>query len=149
MSSSRGAGYLAIHMLGLSIGTLILPPSPSFFRRRQKQLLKQKQKKRRLSDAPHDADDKGVKDTFGVHRENDKTAIELFSYSTLWWAFLGVTKLTGIGSPTGGAAISRRMVRYLPTVSGTQNSFHPSGQFTLCPMGRCNQHHVPAGLFAC
>ncbi|TFK69849.1 GWT1-domain-containing protein [Pluteus cervinus] len=107
-------GYLAIHMLGLSIGTLILPPSPSFFRRRQKQSLKQKQKKRRLSDAPNDAD-KEIKDTFGVHRENDKTAIELFSYSTLWWAFLGITKLTGVGSPTGSADISRRMAN-LPYV---------------------------------
>ena len=31
-------GYLAIQLLGLSVGTIILPPFPSFFRRRQKVL---------------------------------------------------------------------------------------------------------------
>ncbi|EDR10435.1 uncharacterized protein LACBIDRAFT_152132, partial [Laccaria bicolor S238N-H82] len=44
------SGYLAIHLLGLSAGTLVLPPSPSFFRRRQ-QALADKLTKRRISDA--------------------------------------------------------------------------------------------------
>ncbi|CAL1710321.1 unnamed protein product [Somion occarium] len=35
-------GYLAIHLLGLSTGTLVLPPSPSYFRRQQ-DLLRQRQ----------------------------------------------------------------------------------------------------------
>ena len=39
-------GYLAIQLLGLSVGTIIISPFPSFFRRRQKMLIN----KRRNSD---------------------------------------------------------------------------------------------------
>ncbi|KAK7031584.1 GPI-anchored wall transfer protein [Favolaschia claudopus] len=69
-------GYLAIHLLGLSIGTLILPPSPSFFRR----LLTGRVTVAQL----------------GTARQNDKGAIELASYAMVWWALLGLGSLVSI-----------------------------------------------------
>jgi phosphatidylinositol glycan class W len=82
-------GYLAIHLLGLSAGTLILPPSPKFFRRRQKAALRR---------------DTDTWDTLGIARQNDKTATELCSYTVVWWVLLGATNLLGVGD------VSRRMV---------------------------------------
>ena len=35
---TQRTGYLAIHVLGLSVGTIILAPTPSFFSRRRKAL---------------------------------------------------------------------------------------------------------------
>ncbi|KAJ7825393.1 GWT1-domain-containing protein [Mycena olivaceomarginata] len=67
------AGYLSIHLLGLSIGTLILPPSPNFFRR----LLTGRSTPAEL----------------GASRQNDKGAIELASYAIVWWALLAVVSL--------------------------------------------------------
>ncbi|KAJ7825372.1 GWT1-domain-containing protein, partial [Mycena olivaceomarginata] len=67
------AGYLSIHLLGLSIGTLILPPSPNFFRR----LLTGRSTPAEL----------------GASRQNDKGAIELASYAIVWWALFGVASL--------------------------------------------------------
>ena len=98
-------GYLAIHLLGLSAGTLVLPPSPSFFRRRQ-QALADKLTKRRISDAglKHDKD----LDLAGP-RQTGKTATELCSYSIVWWSFLGLTKLANSRGQWG--EVSRRMVR--------------------------------------
>ncbi|KAJ7187178.1 GWT1-domain-containing protein [Mycena filopes] len=63
-------GYLAIHLLGLAAGTLVLPPSPAFFRRRGR--------------------GGGVNAQLGAARQNDKTAMELASYAIVWWAVLGV-----------------------------------------------------------
>jgi glucosaminylphosphatidylinositol acyltransferase len=84
-------GYLAIHLLGLSSGILILPPTPSFFRRQQ-------QAEKRPKKADHTV-------PLSSPRENDKTAVELFSYTAIWWTLLGLTNLIGVG---GG--VSRRMV---------------------------------------
>ena len=101
-------GYLAIHLLGLSAGTLVLPPSPSFFRRRQ-QALADKLTKRRISDAglKHDKD----LDLAGP-RQTGKTATELCAYSIVWWSFLGLTKLADFQGQWG--EVSRRMVRSPP-----------------------------------
>jgi phosphatidylinositol glycan class W len=101
----RTLGYLAIHLLGLSAGTLVLPPSPSFFRRRQ-QALADKLTKRRISDAGLKPD----KDLdLAGPRQTGKTATELCSYSIVWWGFLGLTKLANFKGQWGG--VSRRMVR--------------------------------------
>jgi len=62
-------------MLGLSIGTIVLPPSPSYFRRMLAE------RSRIDLSAP---------------RQNDKMAIELASYSIVWWAVLGFTRLIGM-----------------------------------------------------
>ncbi|PAV17776.1 GPI-anchored wall transfer 1 [Pyrrhoderma noxium] len=96
-------GYLAIQLLGLSAGTVLLPPSPSDFRRQQNIL--QLQLNPRAAKAPAE------KPVIKSHkRQNDKTAIELFSYSFLWWTCLGICYLTDLG---GG--ISRRLTN-LPYV---------------------------------
>lgn len=82
-------GYLAIHLLGLSAGTVVLPPTPSFFRRQQKAI----------------ARGHGHTKPNGP-RQLGKTATELCSYAILWWTLLGLSKLLKIDD--GG--ISRRIV---------------------------------------
>ncbi|EKM78301.1 hypothetical protein AGABI1DRAFT_75828 [Agaricus bisporus var. burnettii JB137-S8] len=63
-------GYLSIHILGLSTGTLVLPYSPSFFRRQQKAFAKgggnNNNKLERVETR---------------YRQTDKTAVELVSYT--------------------------------------------------------------------
>ncbi|KAJ7656693.1 GWT1-domain-containing protein [Mycena rosella] len=66
-------GYLAIHLLGLSTGTILLPPTPSFFPRLFK-----------ARSTPAD---------LLAPRQNDKTATELASYAIVWWALLGFVSL--------------------------------------------------------
>jgi len=92
-------GYLAIHVLGLSVGTIILAPTPSFFSRRRKALFDKNGKR---SNAVLDAT---------APRQNDKTAVELCAYSAIWWFLLGLTKVGRIGGSWGiQGGISRRMV---------------------------------------
>ncbi|KAI0292219.1 GWT1-domain-containing protein [Multifurca ochricompacta] len=88
-------GYLAIHLLGLSIGTLILPHSPSYFRRQQAAA-------RRW----HNGDEYAftnldTKQALSVHthRENDRTATELFSYAVIYWMLFGISRYLHIGGP--------------------------------------------------
>ena len=87
------SGYLAIHLLGLSTGTLILPNSPSYFRRQQK-------RRRRDSN-----DGSGYNGQKTAMRQNGKIATELASYAVIWWSLLGFTSILGIST-----GVSRRMV---------------------------------------
>ncbi|KAF5384964.1 hypothetical protein D9615_001166 [Tricholomella constricta] len=105
------SGYLAVHLLGLSIGTIILPPSPKYFRRS----LKIQGRQRRNSNAS----DKRI--TLAEPRENDRTAIELCSYTAVWWTLLGLLTFFGIG----GDGVSRRMVNapYIFWVAAFNTSF--------------------------
>jgi glucosaminylphosphatidylinositol acyltransferase len=98
---------MAIHLLGLSTGTLILPPTPSYFRRMQQAHAKSHSRDR---SGGSETDNAGTPTT-SLHRQNDKTATELFSYAVVWWALMGLTALLGIG---GG--VSRRMVRTSPSI---------------------------------
>ncbi|RDB28918.1 GPI-anchored wall transfer protein 1 [Hypsizygus marmoreus] len=92
-------GYLAVHLLGLSAGTLVLPPSPKYFSRS----LKAQGRPRRSSNAaPADP-----RNSLGAPRHNDKTAIELCSYTVVWWTLFGLSKVFGIGD-----GVSRRMVNF-------------------------------------
>lgn len=100
----RSIGYLAIHLLGLSTGTLVLPPSPSFFRRRQEAQARSS-KRRRNSDPTEDS-----RNSLSDPRQNSKTATELCSYTVVWWCVLGLATLLRIG----GEGVSRRMVRVFP-----------------------------------
>ncbi|KAG6846087.1 hypothetical protein H0H87_006451 [Tephrocybe sp. NHM501043] len=104
-------GYLAIHLLGLSAGTIVFPPSPKYFSR----ALKMPGRPRRNSD-PHDK-----RNTLSAPRENDHTAIVLFSYTVVWWTLLGLSSAFGIG----GAGVSRRLVniRYIFWVTAFNTSF--------------------------
>jgi len=93
--SAGTLGYLAIHLLGLSAGTLILPPSPSYFRHKQQ-----------LRRGESDADDKwSSQDVGSPARQDDKTATELASYAVIWWTVMGLTRVLNID-----AGVSRRMV---------------------------------------
>ena len=108
-------GYLAIHLLGLSAGTLILPPTPSHFRREQRaQLVRTKSTPHAGADTDTDNDsDEDVSEkrvrtktkSQSAQRQNDKTAIELVSYAVVWWVLLGATRALG-----GDEGVSRRMV---------------------------------------
>lgn len=95
-------GYLAIHLLGLSAGTVLLPPSPSDFRRQQHRLRKAFKYNQTPSN-PVDGSDRPY--TKQLQRQDAKTAIELFSYAVLWWGCLGACYALGIGE-----WVSRRLV---------------------------------------
>lgn len=151
-------GYLAIHLLGLSAGTVLLPPSPSFFRRMQHVLqnpnasLTDDHASRSGSES--DDDTPGRKRArVGYRRENDKTATELCSYAVVWWVTLGAIRLLG----TGGG-ISRRVVRILAHLapyprrsplrrlicrisSGSPPSTLPSCLPTCCSIWCSFRHH--------
>lgn len=87
-------GYLSIHLLGLSLGTFILPPSPSYFRRIQRQL-------RSGRDMPIES--------LSTPRQNDKIATELCAYSLMWWGGMGFIRLFEVD----GRGVSRQLVQSL------------------------------------
>ncbi|PFH51145.1 hypothetical protein AMATHDRAFT_191841 [Amanita thiersii Skay4041] len=107
-------GYLSIHLLGLSIGTLTLPPTPSWFRRSTKHFLSQSGRSATTTNAPPK-----LLPLYSP-RDNAKTAIELCSYSILWSTLTLLTGLVKIGVGVGngnepqghglGMGVSRRMV---------------------------------------
>ena len=78
-------GYLAIQLLGLSVGTIIISPFPSFFRRRQKMLIN----KRRNSD-PAAAGGNNANLDITAPRQTERTAAELCSFDIIWWSFLNL-----------------------------------------------------------
>jgi phosphatidylinositol glycan class W len=92
-------GYLAIHLLGLSTGTMILPPSPSYFRRQQLERLNARSRR-------------GSNAGTSPQREDDKTATELAAYAILWWTFLGLSSFFA-----SVAGVSRRLVGFIAYAS--------------------------------
>jgi len=109
-------GYLAIHLLGLSTGLLIFPPTPSHFRRT-------KGTKVNNSDSSSDEDEAYAKDAWIdetkksmteskkprhplEERDDSKTAIELCSYGVLYLLFFVFVRLTA-----GEDSVSRLLVR--------------------------------------
>jgi len=120
-------GYMAIHLLGLSTGTILLPPSPSYFRRRQRTPLPQKDSNAD-TDTDNDSDSDDINHKLfpktrykqGPQRQNDKTAIELCSYAVVWWVLMGLTRVLGIGE-----GVSRRMVNlsYILWVAAFNTTF--------------------------
>lgn len=111
--SGVSIGYLAIHTFGLLMGTLLLPPSPSAFRRLQKQIQKN-------SSPPVPKLDGGA--AFGEEekRQPSKAAIELFSYAVSWWTLLGVLALClplTTTSPFSSARPDISMIQHQSTIS--------------------------------
>ncbi|KAG2117401.1 GWT1-domain-containing protein [Suillus cothurnatus] len=111
-------GYVSIHILGLSLGTVILPPSPLFFRTQQQQLL----------DGP--SSHRPSKFDPSAPRQNAKIVIELLSYSVVWWMLLAFVRL--------GLEVLRRManISYVLWVTAYNTSFildptDPSGKWLL------------------
>ncbi|KIK98871.1 hypothetical protein PAXRUDRAFT_133223 [Paxillus rubicundulus Ve08.2h10] len=74
-------GYFSIHIMGLSLGTIIIPPSPSYFRKQQDMFLKGEEDNHLSRSDP------------SAPRQNAKTIIELFSYAVVWWALLAFVRL--------------------------------------------------------
>lgn len=112
-------GYLSIHTFGLLMGTLLLPPSPSKFRRMRKQRNDGSwtNSAMKLETDPIPDDEH--------RRQPVKAAIELFSYAMAWWTLLGILAIalpfttTTVISPLTmetvaiqhKSTISRRLVR--------------------------------------
>ena len=94
--------YLAIQLLGLSVGTIILPPFPSFFRRRQKMLLNN----RRNIDPAVAGNNVDLDIDITAPRQTEKTATELCSYGGTFWDLFVFSRSMG---HEGG--VSRRMVK--------------------------------------
>lgn len=128
-------GYLAIHLLGLSTGTMILPPSPSYFRRQQLETLKARS--RRDSNAGST-----VRSGTGPQREDDKTATELAAYAILWWTFLGLSSFF-----PSVAGVSRRLVGFLICSWSSGYSIPWIGQSTLYSVGGGIQHLLHPRIF--
>lgn len=81
-------GYLSIHILGLSLGTTVLPPSPNFFPKFQLAL----RKSTNLPSIP------------SHNRKTHKTALHLVSYAILWWSLYALSR------SLPSLRVSRRMV---------------------------------------
>ncbi|KAG8786569.1 Glucosaminyl phosphatidylinositol (GlcN-PI) nositol acylation protein [Ceratobasidium sp. 428] len=142
-------GYLALHLFGLAIGTLILPPSPSHFRRAVSELNAGGSNTATPSRAPSPArlhvdndlhmgrraptpdssdDDEPRPRSPPIRapeqqepRKRGKAAIELCSYAVVWWT------LFMIGSAFGGGSqgVSRRLANtlYVLWVAAFNTSF--------------------------
>ena len=109
------SGYLAIQLLGLSIGTLVLPPTPSFYSRRQAAYFKNLNTKKKggpgVPPKRRNSDPKDKSFEISAPRQTAKTATELCAYAILWWALLGVGRMLKVdGWGTGEGGVSRRMV---------------------------------------
>ena len=116
-------GYLSIHLLGLSIGCLILPPTPSWFRlmilRVASDIRKAKEKKSSSDSSISDSEMFYEISPLSSSRHTGKTAAELCAYALLWSFLCGVVCVAELGlNPVGnealghglGKGVSRRMV---------------------------------------
>ncbi|QRV98928.1 hypothetical protein RhiJN_26947 [Ceratobasidium sp. AG-Ba] len=141
-------GYLALHLLGLAIGTLILPPSPSHFRRALSALSNLNPSAApsrapsparlyvdndlhmgRRAPTPDSSDDEDdtprprpapipVRDE---PRKRGKAAIELCSYAVVWWTLFFIGSMVGDGTQS----VSRRLANtlYVLWVAAFNTSF--------------------------
>lgn len=139
-------GYLAVHLLGVSMGTIILPPSPSYFRRQQTQLTRS-HAPRTHADSDSDSDTETTtsarEKTRVLAREDDKTAMELFSYAAVWWFLFYITHALGVGFD-----VSRRFVRWSSFAMFFPGLIACTGESAVHTLGRGIQHVLPAWLFA-
>ncbi|TFL07672.1 GWT1-domain-containing protein [Pterulicium gracile] len=88
-------GYLAIHLFGLSLGAILLPPSPTHFRRALKAALRRYVSPSRLGDSPaQNTSPDRVDKEGGSQRQIDKSCIELFSYAVLFWIAFFLSQYT-------------------------------------------------------
>ena len=93
-------------MLGLGIGTLILPPTPSLFRRRIKAQGKTSTKSQDMSSNGTYLSNDPISEN--APRQLGKSAIELCAYVVVWWTLFGGARWMGGGRDS----VSRRLVRH-------------------------------------
>lgn len=110
------SGYLSLHIMGLSLGTIILPPSPSFFRKQQAILSEGGDSQRPIKLDP------------SASRQKAKTTIELFSYALVWWTLLALVRR--------GLQVSRRMVSLAALRCTTQDCSRPTDFFFFLDAGK-------------
>ncbi|KAG9122194.1 Glucosaminyl phosphatidylinositol (GlcN-PI) nositol acylation protein [Ceratobasidium sp. 392] len=131
------AGYLALHLFGLAIGTLILPPSPSHFRRAVSELnttgsntappsrapspgrlhVDHNLHMGRRPPTPDSSDDDEPRQRpppirtaeQQEPRKRGKAAIELCSYAVVWWSLF----MIGSAFAGGSQGVSRRLANTL------------------------------------
>lgn len=96
-------GYLSIHILGLSLGTTVLPHSPNFFPKLQLA----------LRQSPSNVQLPPTR-----NRHPLKTALHLLSYALLWWSFFGLSCFIQ------SDGVSRRMVLDLASSPTSSHSAH-------------------------
>ncbi|KAG8743284.1 Glucosaminyl phosphatidylinositol (GlcN-PI) nositol acylation protein [Ceratobasidium sp. 414] len=141
-------GYLALHLFGLAIGTLILPPSPSHFRRAVSELtagsntappsrapspirqhVDSDLHMGRRPPTPDSSDDDEPRQRQAPirapeqeePRKRGKAAIELCSYAVVWWTLFLIGSTVG----NGMQGVSRRLANtlYVLWVAAFNTSF--------------------------
>ena len=129
------SGYVAIHTFGLLLGTVLLPSSPTTFRRMLQEHQNSSSSSSSLRKKYDEDEDSGEeseveKDLSSAvpnsrspstqpQRQTGKAAFELFGYSLSWWTLLAVTSLA---LSLSGKGADLRMVHRLPSGIGRQVS---------------------------
>ncbi|KAG6336647.1 hypothetical protein ID866_2428 [Astraeus odoratus] len=101
-------GYVSIHIMGLSIGMTVLPPKPSYFRKREAYITDGKKDKTNWD--------------LTAPRQTTKIAAELSAYAIVWWVLLAFIRLR--------LDVSRRMAN-LPYILWT-SAFNASFILGYC-----------------
>ena len=127
------SGYLSLHIMGLSLGTIILPPSPSFFRKQQRHLFKGGNFRSLPKLDP------------STPRQSAKTTIELFSYAVVWWTLLALVR--------HGLQVSRRMVglpasRHRANYSPYELFLFSIGKLAIYTLDRRLQHIIHSRIYS-
>jgi hypothetical protein len=130
-NNSTPTGYLSIHLLGLCIGTKLVPPSPNYFRRQLQQANSSHSRVRAASSPPS-----------AFQRQDDKTATELCAYAVVWWAGFAVVRLLGLGGDVSRRMVSSWRLGPLSTIARFAETMTATGESTIRPLGSRIQQYL-------